>query len=174
MELHISSNDFDYITDIFEIAHENLNYMKGYCSIKGTDKKGENHFSVFVNGKEFSDKMKRPVSFGEMLDIMKHAGPNTMFFQREDWQGTPQAVFFDDRLGNQIISKGIMQPVPGGDYVDYDTGLYQQEIPYIPNYEDFFSWGWCIYKIKNNVVEEPDDDFDEDDDDMVDYGGYSF
>lgn len=190
MELHISSNDFDFITDIFEEAYERMEDVRGYCSLSGTNKEGKHYFGVNVEGKDFSKKMRIPVSFGQMLDMMKHVGPNTIYFKRDDWEGNHEAVFMDDFCGVHIISKSFFSDICQGEgWVDAYTKLYTESIPYIPNYEDMFEHGWYIYKIKNHVVTQDDmykecDDDDEvfenheeyegGDDEMVDYGGYSF
>ncbi|WP_022778284.1 hypothetical protein [Butyrivibrio sp. AE3009] len=189
MELHISSNDFDFITDIFEEAYERMEDVKGYCSLNGTTKEGEHYFGVNVEGKDFSKEMRTPVSFGQMLDMMKYVGPNTIYFKRDDWEGNHEAVFLDNLCGVHIISKCFLSDVCQGDgWVNVHTKLYTESIPYIPNYEDMFEHGWYVYKIKNHVVTQDDmykegDDFDDledfeeldnEDDEMVDFGGYSF
>ena len=175
MELHISSNDFEYITDIYELAHERLDDLKGFCSIKGTKKDGQFNFSVYVNKKDITKAMKIPVSFGEMLDIMMNSPcEHRLYFQREDWQGTPKAIFMDSGFGgNYYISMCNGLSVSGGDSIDPETGIYYSFAPYIPTYEDFFDKGWCLYKVHSQKLIDAEDDFGDDEGEMVDYGGFS-
>ena len=191
MELHISSNDFEFITDIFEEAYERMEDVKGYCSLNGINKEGERYFGVNAEGKDFSKEMRTPVSFGQMLDMMKYVGPNTIYFKRDDWEGNHEAVFLDSISGINLISKCFLSDVcQGDDWVNAYTNLYAGSIPFIPSYEDMFEHGWFIYKIQNHVVTQNDmyegwdddsdedyeeyEDFGDEDDEMVDYGGYSY
>ena len=169
MELHISSNDFDYITSIFEEAKARVPQVEGYCSINGTNALGKREYKVFVSKEDLTEAFKTPVTFGQMIDIMKQwPVGQRIYFQREDWQGTPEAVFLDGYYSKiPYISKCYMCPVSDDYYVDEDTGTTIDDIPYIPSFEDMIHKGWYVYNYKKEKK------YMEDDGDMVDYGGYS-
>ena len=165
MELHISSDDANFITNIYEYADNEIESLDGYASIYGYNMNMELQHKVIVNRTEVGKKFPKRVTFGQMLDMMKQAGTSKLYFQREDWRDTHhcialnnfdiKALYIDEYYENTNLTKdskplGVKQ-----------NGVPFNKRPYIPSYMDMFAYSWIVYYsedaktyIKGNEDEE--------------------
>lgn len=150
MELHISSDDMTYITQVYEYAEDNLDRVDGYASLYGVDRNGQLQHKVMVDRSDVGCQFPKRVTFGQMLDMMLHAGREKIYFQREDWRNTHQCValnnfnpknlyidiyYEDDRLDKNSEPLGVNR-----------NGIPFDKHPFIPSYEDMFIHSWVVYK----------------------------
>lgn len=166
MELHISSDDATYITQVLEFAEDNLDMVDGYVSLNGRDAKGEFHHKIQLNRSSVGKQFPKRVTFGQMLDMMKHAGTDNLYFQREDWRGTHNCIALNKQNASELFleiyyeddryAKGFEQTYEDNNEIPIDCH------PYIPTYADMFIHSWIIYRDDDNIIRYTEDnDYDE-------------
>jgi hypothetical protein len=102
MELHISSDDMSYITDVYQYAEDNINSVDGYVSLYGYNMNGEMKHHVNVNRSDIGKQFPKQVTFGQMLDMMKKAGGTELYFQREDWRNTHNCIAMNNSQASEL------------------------------------------------------------------------
>lgn len=157
MELHISTDDATFATSVYEFAEDNLDTVDGYVSLYGTDRNGKLQHKVQIHRSHVGNQFPKRLTFGQMLDIMKQAGTDTVYFQREDWRNTHNCL----ALNNSNISELYLE-------IFYEDNRYAKgykpkyesnEVPmdshpYIPTYADMFIHSWIVYGDKDNRYTE--------------------
>ena len=148
MELHLSTDDATLATSVYEFAKEQIHRVDGYASLAGKDRNGKFHHDVIIKRSKVGKKFPKTITFGQMLDMMKHAGANKIYFQREDWRGTHNCVALNNHnVGELYIdifyednryAKGFKQK-----YKENEVPIDCH--PYIPTYADMFIHNWMIY-----------------------------
>lgn len=149
MELHISSDDATYITSVYEFAEDNIDTVDGYVMLNGTDRNGRHHQIVNVDRSDVGEQFPKRLTFGQMLDMMKQAGTEEIYFQREDWRGTHNCLalnnsnvgelYIDIYYEDNRYAKGYEMKYQDGE-VPIDCH------PFIPTYADMFIHSWVVYK----------------------------
>ena len=156
MELHISSDDATFITDIFDYADDSLNSLDGYASVCGYDSNMEMQHRVVINRSDVGERFPKRMTFGQMLDMMKQAGSTKIYFQREDWRGTHRCI----ALNNTNVKSLYIDEYYEETRVDKSSnpvkvrksGVPFDKRPYIPSYEDMFTHSWVVYSSQNATV----------------------
>ena len=164
MELHISSDNANYMVDLFNHVTSNLDEVDGYVSICGEDMNRELQHIVQVNRSDIGEKFPKRVTFGQMLDMMKHAGDCKIYFQREDWRNThrcvalnnkePKNLFIDEYYEDTRLSKDS-EPLGVNKY-----GIPYDKHPFIPTYEDMLIHSWIVYS-ENHTYKKGEGDEEE-------------
>jgi hypothetical protein len=164
MELHISSDNANYMVDMFNYATSNLEEVDGYVSVCGEDMNRQLQHIVQVNRSSIGDKFPKRVTFGQMLDMMKQAGTTQIYFQREDWRNThrcvalnnrePKNLFLDEYYENTKLTKDS-KPLGVNKY-----GIPFNKHPFIPTYEDMLMCSWIVYG-ENQTYKRGDEDEEE-------------
>jgi hypothetical protein len=148
MELHISSDDMSYITDIYSYAEDNIDNVDGYVSLYGYDMNGELHHRVNINRSEVGNQFPKQITFGQMLDIMKQAGRNTVYFQREDWRNTHNCIAMNNSQVSELYLEIFYEDnryAKGHEQTYEPNEVPIDSHPYIPTYDDMFKYSWVVY-----------------------------
>lgn len=160
MEVHVSSDDRNFIYNICQDITERIGTdLKGYASYSGYNLQNDYEFKVFQGDKDVTDKFKKRITFGEMLNLMYNFKGVKLYFQREDWIGTHNFLAADNSNGKNIFIALYHEDSrykKGTQFFD-DNGIpIIDSIPYIPTYDDMFihSWIICDFETPKNYDEE--------------------
>ena len=156
MELHISSDDATFITNIFDYADDSLDSLDGYASVCGYDSNMDMQHKVIINRSDIGNQFPKRMTFGQMLDMMKQAGTTKVYFQREDWRGTHRCI----ALNNSNVKSLYIDEYYEETRVDKSSkpigvrknGVPFDKRPYIPSYEDMFTHSWIVYVSQGATV----------------------
>lgn len=161
MELHISSDDATYITKVYEYAEDNLDTVDGYVSLNGKDRNGKLNHIVQINRSSIGNQFPKRVTFGQMLDMLKSAGSDEVYFQREDWRGTHNCITLNKQNASELFLE-----------IFYEDNRYDEAFkpkyfsndipidshPYIPTYADMLIHSWVVYRDDNALIVEGNND----------------
>ena len=161
MELHISTDDATFATSVYEFAEDNLDTVDGYVSLYGVDRNGKLQHKIQIHRSNVGNQFPKRLTFGQMLDIMKQAGTDTIYFQREDWRGTHNCI----ALNNGNVSELYLE-------IFYEDNRYAKDFkpkyaenevpmdshPYIPTYADMLIHSWIVYGDKNHLEDYNDEE----------------
>ena len=148
MELHISSDDMSYITDVYNYAEDNLDRVDGYVSLSGYDINGNLQHHVNINHSDIGSQFPKHVTFGQMLDMMRQAGKTELYFQREDWRNTHNCITLNkDKAGEMYLEIFYEDNrYTKGQEQHYEVNeIPLDSHPYIPTYSDMFRYSWVVY-----------------------------
>ena len=149
MELHISTDDATYLTSVYEFAEDNIDTVDGYISLNGIDRNGKHQHIVQVNRSSVGEQFPKRLTFGQMLDMMKQAGMEEVYFQREDWRGTHNCVALNNsNVGELYIDIYYEDDRYAKGYeMKYEDGEVPIDChPFIPTYADMFIHSWIVYE----------------------------
>ena len=145
MEIHVSSNDRNFVYNTCQAINENLKDLNGYACCVGCDAKNEHAYKVYISDKDVTDNFKKRITFGEMLDIMMESRGAKLYFQREDWIGTHNFVSLNNKNGRNMYLEIFHEDNRYDQYFD-DFGIpIIDSIPYIPTYDDMLIHSWILY-----------------------------
>ena len=149
MELHISTDDATYATSVYEFAEDNLDTVDGYVSLYGTDRNGKFQHIVKVDRSDVGNQFPKRFTFGQMLDMMKQAGTEEVYFQREDWRGTHNCIALNNSNVGELYIDIYYEDnrYAQGYEIKYQDGEVPIDChPFIPTYADMFIHSWVVYK----------------------------
>lgn len=145
MEIHISTDDRNFATNICKDIEDRLIELRGYASISGYNIKNEYEYKVFHGKDDITDKFPKRITFGEMLNMMRQSNAQSLYFQREDWRGTHNFLSMNQSNGANLyieyLHEDSRQP---NQYFDEDGVPLADSIPYIPTYDDMFVHNWIL------------------------------
>lgn len=150
MELHVSSDDATFMTSVYEYVEDSLETVDGYVSLCGVDRNGKLQHKVMIDRTDVGSQFPKRLTFGQMLDMMKQAGKEKIYFQREDWRNTHQCVALNNFKPKNLYIDLYYE----NDRLDKDSkplgvnrnGIPFDAHPFIPSYEDMFVYSWIVYK----------------------------
>ena len=149
MELHISTDDATYLTSVYEFAEDNIDTVDGYISLNGIDRNGKHKHIVQVDRSSVGEQFPKRLTFGQMLDMMKQAGNEEIYFQREDWRGTHNCVALNNSNVGELYIDIYYEDnrYAQGYEMKYEDGEVPIDVhPFIPTYADMFIHSWIVYK----------------------------
>lgn len=167
MELHISSDDVNYMTDLYEYAEDGLDTVDGYVSINGRDRNGKLNHIVQINRSSIGNQFPKRVTFGQMLDMLKSVGSDELYFQREDWRGkTHNCVALNKQNSSELFLEIYYEDERyNKDYKPKYRGfeIPMDSHPYIPTYADMFQHSWVVYRDEEaDIIYEGNEDKEKD------------
>ena len=161
MEIHVSSNDQNLITNLCMHIEDEIQDVKGYVSYQGYDINGNTEYKIYHNEDDITKQFPKLVTFGQMLDIMRHCFSgkgNKIYFQREDWRNSHKYIALNSnhpqQLYLEIFYNDKRMNVLSDDVKTNKYGIPYDKHPYIPSYEDMFYYNWIIYDIDNKMDKE--------------------
>ncbi len=161
MEMHVSTDDFNYISKLYEEAKSSIEDVEGYACIYGVNCQGLRDRKYVYKGEE-SSIIPEKMSFGAMVDLMNNEGADHLLvFQREDWIGTDIVLTLHSAMGMKYLEKHYYSEMDS-DY-SKDSTVYKlptHRIPYTPSAEDLFYYMWTLKQCNNLIsyIEDNDDD----------------
>lgn len=155
MELHISSDDNNFVCNVCADMKERLSNLRGYACISGYNPNNEYEYKVFHGTDDITSKFPKRITFGDMLNLMKQSKGVTLYFQREDWRGTHNFISIDDTDGRNLSIAYYHEDnryKDGEQYFDENGIPIIDVIPYVPSYDDMFvhSWVICDFGLREN------------------------
>ena len=159
MEVHISSDDRNFVASICNDITDRLQELKGYACYSGYNLTNQYEYKVFQGKDDLTEKFPKRVTFGEMLNIMRQSKGLTLYFQREDWRGTHNFIALNDSDGRNLYLEQYYEDrryKDGEQYFDEHGIPLRDCIPYVPTYDDMFihSWIMCDFRERDKHEEE--------------------
>ena len=147
MEVHISSDDRNFIANICSDINDRLTTLKGYACYSGYNLKNQYEYKVFQGKDDLTEKFPKRITFGEMLNLMKQSKGLTLYFQREDWRGTHNFISLNDTDSRNLYLEYYYEDKRYNNNDQYfdEFGIPIRDcIPYIPTYDDMFIHSWIL------------------------------
>lgn len=155
MEVHISSDDRNFITNICNDVKDRLTDLRGYACFSGYNLKNQYEYKVFKGTDDLTEKFPKRITFGEMINLMFQSKGLRLYFQREDWRGTHNFIALNDSDGRNLFIEKYYEDSrykKGDQYFDEHGIPIRDAIPYVPTYNDMFihSWIMCEFKERDS------------------------
>ena len=164
MEVHISSNDNNFVTNICNDIRDRLSDLKGYACFSGYNFNCPYEYKVFKSKDDISSQFPKFITFGDMINLMKQSKGLKLYFQREDWRGTHNFISLNDSDGRNIYIEQFYEDkrYRNGDQFFDENGIpISDSKPYIPSYDDMFihSWILCDFEKREQYEKEEEVDY---------------
>ena len=162
MEVHVSSDDRNFVANICSDITDRLKDLRGIACISGYNLSNQYEYKIFEGKDDITNKFPKRITFGEMINLMRQFKSGKLYFQREDWRGTHNYISLDDSDGRNLYIEQYYEDdryKDGQQYFD-ECGIPLRDCkPYIPTYDDMFIHSWIICDFNGDTSYE-EEDFD--------------
>ena len=148
MEVHISSDDRNFITNICNDVKDRLTDLRGYACFSGYNLKNQYEYKIFKGTDDLTEKFPKRITFGEMINLMFQSKGLRLYFQREDWRNTHNCIAMNNSQVSELYLEIFYEDnryAKGHEQKYEPNEIPIDSHPYIPTYDDMFRYSWVVY-----------------------------